>query len=529
MATEHFNIDFILVEILVIVSIVSILVRRIKMPYTLGLILTGLGILVFNIQIGIELDPELILTLFLPALLFEGAMNIDVNVLKKNIKSITLLSLVGTFLTTIIIGFVLRLFIKMPLSISLLFASMIAPTDPIAVIGIFKELGVGKSLSVLIEGESLFNDGVAIVLFRIIIALIATGTLSVIDGISQFFRLFFGGLVLGFIIGYLVSRLVRKINDTLIQLTITTILAYGSYLLAESLHLSGVVATVTAGLVMGGYGLNFLSSSTKLSIASFWEYFGFLLNSIVFLLIGAKIDVGELIEFKWLIMIGFAIVIIARAISIYGISFFINKIDDAGFITGEDEIISSKSQHVLVWGGIHGGLSMVLLLSLDLHETPALEPHFGMLHALIFGVVFMSLLFQGSTMAFLLKKLGLGAKKDANIDYQRLISKLIMKTAAVEEIEDLYKSKIITRSIYREQKKYFTQEREKYELRISELLKEDNEIQIAQEHEVKKAVLIAKKHSLVESLKKGIITEKVFHEFKGEIDDKLVELSKNEH
>ncbi|MBT3464782.1 Na+/H+ antiporter, partial [archaeon] len=167
MATEHFNIDFILVEILVIVSIVSILVRRIKMPYTLGLILTGLGISVFNIQIGIELDPELILTLFLPALLFEGAMNIDVNVLKKNIKSITLLSLVGTFLTTIIIGFVLRLFIKMPLSISLLFASMIAPTDPIAVIGIFKELGVGKSLSVLIEGESLFNDGVAIVLFRI--------------------------------------------------------------------------------------------------------------------------------------------------------------------------------------------------------------------------------------------------------------------------------------------------------------------------------------------------------------------------
>jgi len=287
------EIQFIL-WILIIVSIVSVVMRWLRMPYTLGLIIAGLIISVLEMDIGLRLTPELLLTIFLPGLLFEASMKIDTEILFRNIKSLGLFAIFGLLLSVLSTGGLFHFFLSVPWSISFLFAAMIAPTDPIAVLAIFKKQNVSRSLGVLVEGESLFNDGTGIVIFRIILGLVLSGTFSILQGVVQFLTFTIGGVLIGFLLGYLASRISKHLDDSLIHLTLTTILAYGSYLLAETFHFSGVIATVTTGLVMGGYGLRYLPPSTRLQISSLWGYIGFILNSFVFLLIGAELNVFDL-------------------------------------------------------------------------------------------------------------------------------------------------------------------------------------------------------------------------------------------
>ncbi len=235
--------------ILIIVSIVAIAVRRIRLPYTLALIITGLALTFFTFpatQGLAEQFPELLLTLFLPALLFEGAMNINTEELSNNIKTITLLSVVGVTLSVIICGISIHYLLGLSWSLSFIFGALISPTDPIAVIRIFKELGVSKKLSTIVEAESLFNDGTGIIIFKIIVGLVASGVIDPKYAILEFVRLTFGGLVLGAFVGYLASRIIKNIDDRMIQISITTIVAYGGYILAENLSLSGVIAVAAS-------------------------------------------------------------------------------------------------------------------------------------------------------------------------------------------------------------------------------------------------------------------------------------------
>ncbi|MBN1503276.1 Na+/H+ antiporter [Candidatus Woesearchaeota archaeon] len=499
--------------LLIVVSIVAVAVRRIRLPYTLALLLTGLGITYFKIPLGIKLTPELLLTLFLPALLFEGAMNIDIQDFQRKIKSISLFASFGVGIAIVLTGVVLHYVFKLPLSIGFLFGAIIVPTDPIVVLNIFKQLGISKNLSVIIEGESLFNDGTAIVFFKIILALIISGEVSIKAGLLEFFRVAFGGIALGFLMAYLFSKLIKNIQESFIQLTLTTVLAYGSYLVAENIYVSGVIAVVTSGLVVGNYGSRFISPISKVTIASFWEYMGFIMNSIVFLLIGEEFEVFDLAYHIKPIFIGFLVVLIARAIAVYSLSFLINKIDDTRFLTRIDESIPSKWQHVIVWGGIHGGLSMVLALSI-----PEALPQRQFLITIAFGVVFISLVLQGLTMAPLLNYLKLIGDKGKNLQYERLVANTIMYSSAENEIKKLYDSKIISRKIYNKYSKEYQSKREKAEKEINQIIKKYPSLQHAQREEVLSAVKIVKKSTLLESFRKGLISEEVMNEINSEIE-----------
>ncbi|MCB0126705.1 MAG: cation:proton antiporter, partial [Caldilineaceae bacterium] len=293
---EFLNIEIEIVEVLLIVTLVAMVARRIKLPYTVALVLAGLLIALQN-ELRIELTPELVLALFLPPLVFEAAFHLRLGQLRANLTPILTLAIPGVLLSTALVGILLSLFGILPLPAALLFGALIAATDPVAVIAVFRAVGAPKQLTVLVEGESLFNDGTAIVVFHIMLAYVLEGTLSPLEGVVDFFIVSLGGVAIGLILGYGTAELIARIDDYLIEITLTTVAAYGSYLIAESFHMSGVLAVVMAGLVIGNVGPRGMSPTTRIVLINFWEYLAFLANSFVFILIGMNVEYDELLQF----------------------------------------------------------------------------------------------------------------------------------------------------------------------------------------------------------------------------------------
>lgn len=470
-----------------------------------------------------QIAPEVFLTIFLPGLLFEGAMNLDTEKLFRNIKTISSFAIIGVLLTVLIAATVFHYVLNVPWQISLLFAAMIAPTDPIAVLSIFKKLGVPKKLSMLLEGESLFNDGTGIVIFRVILGLILTSTFSLTNGVAQFLKVVLGGLILGGAFGYVIARIITKIEDNFIQITLTTIVTYGSFLTAEHLGFSGVIAVVVAGIIVGELGIKKLSPQSKLDLMSFWTYVGFLLNSFVFLLIGLEINVQHFAVYFSSIVVAFLAVLIGRGISIYFISHIINKIDDSKLVNNIDEHIPGKWQHILVWGGLHGGLSMVLALSLPTSNTLLLEWR-PFLLTTVFGVVFLSLVFQGTTIAPLLKFLGLSNTKEKHIDYEIELARQYMYHAGEHELTNMKKSKTISRSLYTKYMAQQHKELENSEKLVSSLLKDFPELKKDQIKEIETSLLAAYKNALIEGYKKRRYSKETMNILIAKINQDLVEL-----
>jgi CPA1 family monovalent cation:H+ antiporter len=301
---------------------------------------------------------------------------------------------VGVLLATLVTGYLIHWAIGVPILIALLFGAIISATDPISVLAIFKDLKMDKRLSVIIEGESLLNDGTAVVVFQILFAGIVVGGLGAGRGIAQFLLAVVGGSVLGFALGYAASKITQRIDDPQIEITLTTIVAYGSYLLANHLHLSGVIATASAGLMVGNFGAKHaMSPKTRVALESFWEYLAFVMNSLVFLLIGLEVHLDALAHAWRPVVFAIAAVLIGRSLSVYLLVPVSNMFADK---------IPIRWQHVMVWGGLRGALALALALSLD--NT---FPYRDRILDLTFGVVVFSILLQGLTVKPLLRILGL--------------------------------------------------------------------------------------------------------------------------
>jgi CPA1 family monovalent cation:H+ antiporter len=507
--------------VLIIVSIVAVIVRIIKLPYTLALIFTGLFLTIFKLPFTITLAedfPGLLLAIFLPALLFDGAMNTKVDKLMENITTVTFLAVFGVISSVLISGALIHYFLGLSWLVSLLFGALISPTDPIAVLKIFKTFGVSERLSSIVEAEALFNDGTGLVVFKIIVALITSGVISFGNIIIQFFQLAVGGLFVGLFIGYIASKIIRKINDRMVQISLTSIVAYGGYLLAEHFGLSGVITVVASGLVIGAYGMKYIHASSKISIYSFWEYISFLLNSVVFLLIGVEIQITDLIGNLGVIFIAFFIVLGARAISVMLISFIINNFDNSKIINNINESIPYKWVPVIVWGGLHGGLSMVLVLTL----SPALGIDKTFLLNLTFGVVFLSLVLQASSMRAVLHLFGLSQKTAKSKEYQELVARILANSAAETEIKRLYKSKLISKKIYDELKKEVITKLETSERDLEKTLANNPELRNEQLKEAENACLIAKRGAILEGWKEGLYSEEIADMLISEIDEILM-------
>jgi CPA1 family monovalent cation:H+ antiporter len=341
----------------------------------------------------------LLFAVFLPGLVFEAAYNIHASELRATWRTIATLAIPGVVvaigltcaLATIAFG-VFSPGLGLTWRDALVFAALVAATDPIAVVSLFRQLGVPPRLTTMIEAESLFNDGTSIVVLSLVLAYVS-GTAASITGLTlQFLLVIGGGAAVGLLTGAGLGRLGKTVDDPMVEITLTTIAAYGSFIAAERLHLSGVIATVSAGLVLGTYGREVgMSEATRMSVDVFWEYVAFALNSVVFLLIGFEVQPSGLLVVAIPVAVAFVVLMLSRLAVVLATT--------AAFRTSSERVPVAWS-FILAWGGLRGALSMVLALAL-----PYDFPRRTLLVDLTYGVVLVSLLLQGLTMASFVRRL----------------------------------------------------------------------------------------------------------------------------
>lgn len=504
--------------LILIAAVVAMLGRRIKIPYALALVLTGLLIGAPHLLPQVHLDPHILLTVFLPPLLFETALNLRVEALRREGKSIAVYALGGTLLATFVVGWLAHWTLNLPFNIALVFAALISTTDPVSVIAVFKRLGVGKRLSLLMEAESLFNDGASVVLFSVLVGVAMGGSVTLAAGVQQFFVTVIGGAAVGGGIGTLASRITREFDEHLLEITLTTIVAFGSYLAAESLHVSGVIAVVSAGLVIGNYGMKTgMSPSTRLAVASFWEFAGFVVNSIVFLLIGIEVTFVNLWGEVGMVAGAIGVVMVGRAAAIYGLSPLVN------LFKGN---VPFAWQHILFWGGLRGALSMALVLGL-----PPAFPYRNTLVVLAFGVVLFSLLVQGLTVGPLLQRFGLVLGRSRAAEFQRLIGEAFACRAALSELERMSKSGMASRSVLEAVEAEYRDRIQMLENRLEALHISDEQLREEQMQEVRRLSLLAEKSALRDIERAGRLDEEDLRELLARIDEELANLQaqRSEH
>ena len=367
------------------------------------------------------MTPELVLLIFLPALLFEASWNLDITALKRDWLPITVLATVGVLVCMFAVAALLHFAGGINVQNALLFGAMVSATDPVSVVALFRQLGMDKRLTMIIEGESLFNDGTAVGLFQLVLAVVVSGAQwSIPSTIGSFFLVMLGGALLGALLGYAASRITSAFDDHLLEITLTMVTAYGGFLIASHLKVSPVITVVAAGIVVRQLWQPHwnVGATTRLAVNSFWEYAAFLVNSILFLLIGLQVQVPLLLKHAQLVGFGVLAVIISRMLVVYGI---------CPFVSTERLPIPDKWRHLLFWGGLRGALVMALALSLPLNF-----PEREALINLTFGVVLFTLLVPGLTVEPLVRLLGMAPKQDTLTQYQRFVSNSRFQIAGIE-------------------------------------------------------------------------------------------------
>lgn len=501
--------ETLIIELLLIASLVAIVVRRLHIPYTVALVVVGL-LLTAQSAVRIELTPELILALFVPPLVFEAAFHLKLTELRRNMTFILVLAVPGVILTTMIVGGFLVLGTSLSLPVALVFGSLIAATDPVAVVALFRLLGVPKRLSVLVEGESLFNDGTALVLFNLMLAVALTGKFNLMGSLVEFLRVSAGGIVVGLVFGWAISRLIARIDDYLIEITLTTVLAYGSYLMAEQLHFSGVLAVVAAGLITGSLGPQGMSPTTRIVLYNFWEYMTFLVNSLVFLLIGLDVDIRALLDSWQPILWAIGAVLLARIVVVYGL----------GWLTGRlTEPISMRWRHVQAWSGLRGALSLALVLSLP----ATLGPDRFLLRTMAFGVALFTLLVQATTMRTLIRRLGIITISPAQVDYEERHARLTALRSAEAHIERQYREGLISAPAWERIKPKLQEQTALLADSVRELLRVEPELEAEELATIRREILRAQRSAYLGLRGDGVISEDAYEKLSAEVDAVLEE------
>jgi CPA1 family monovalent cation:H+ antiporter len=517
-----------LLPIFIIAAGVGIFVAKIgRFPYTIALLLAGFGVSVAisaaDQQIIIEeitLSHDLILFVLLPPLLFEGAATTELERLRRNLVPVLALAVVGLMLSVALLGVVGQQVFGFSLLVSLLFAAMVLPTDPVSVLALFEELGAPERLSVLVEGESLVNDGVGVVLFSAFLTYIGSGSsteeLFTFVGLTQLVIDVsvnsLGGLLVGFVTGYAVYSVMINLDEHMTEIVLTFILAYGSFLVAEHyLHVSGVIATVVAGLFIGNRGVEYaMSPQTKISIFNSLETVAFLVNTFIFIMIGVKTPLNQLIEHASLVALAIPLVLAARAVVVYVLTAIVNRMSKPK--------IGYSYQHVMVWGGLHASIPIALVLGLS-DSNPAVP--IEELQAMVFGVAAFSLVVQGLSMESVLSYLDIGTRSESEELYELLVGRARAVDRALDAAERLDQGGDIPASVYNDFTTEYEREKEELNDAISKLLQEQPELRYEQRLSGERRVLQWEKSALMDAKRRGVISDSIGERLLEEIDLKL--------
>jgi Na+:H+ antiporter len=382
-------------------TVIAGIARRLRMPYAVARVIGGLLIEQTHVVHLPLLDPAVLLFAFLPPLLFDASFRIDEREVRAYARPVFLLAVPGVLLTAAIVGIATTAALGLPLAVGLVFGSIVAATDPVAVIAIVKQLALPRHLIVIPEAESLLNDGMAITLYTVFLQFALGGAVTPLDALGLLALEVAGGIGVGVACGFVFSRLTSLIDDPLLEMMLSTVLAYGSYLLADSLHASGALACVAAGFVHGAYGRRIgMSPRTSERLDHMWEYLGFVANAILFLLVGLTADVAAFARNLGPQLVACGSVVVARAI----------VVELVGMATARTALaIPPRERIVFIWAGLRGALTIALALGL-----PAATPNRGLLIDMAFGVALVTLVGFGLTLPLLLRLLGIQPAADTS-------------------------------------------------------------------------------------------------------------------
>ncbi len=435
MSTDYFVSHVLaIVVLLLLASIAAIVFKKMRFPYTIGLVIIGIVFLALIDKYpslakleDIRLSHDIILYIILPTLIFDAAINIDSRLLVKNLLPVSALAIPGLIISTLIIGFLMCKWTPLGLGVAMLFGALISATDPVAVIALFNEIGAPKRLTMLVDGESLFNDATAIVAFNIVMAMIVSGVTMNFVTLSQaafnFIYVFVGGVIVGVIIGFILTRIINMAKDEpLVQIALSTVTAYASFLIADHyFEVSGVMSTLGAGIVVSWYGSTRFTKEAKEYLKQYWEYAAFAANSFIFLMLGMTewellIRKGHSQNLITYIIYTIIIVTFARFIVVYGIIPLLR-------IFPKSEKIGFGYQTVIFWGGLRGAVPLALVLSL----SPTFESQ-QLITEFTLGIVLFTLLIQGTTTKTLMNLFRLGKAT--------LFEKIMLNQAKLESIKE---------------------------------------------------------------------------------------------
>ena len=378
--------------LLLIAALAAMIARRVRIPYTVILVVAGIGLSFFSFMSDFELSKELIFTVLLPPLIFEATLFIRWRELMHNLPVILVFAVIGVLLSALLTSIGMVYLAAWTWQSAALFGILIAATDPVSVIATFKDAGVHGRLRLLVEAESLFNDATAAIGFGVVLAFVSGKTISLQLTLLNGAWSIFGGLLIGSLCAGVILLLTHTTDDHLVELALSTVAAYGSFLIAEDLHASGVLSTLTVGILIGNFGLpTAYSDKGRAFIMDFWEFIAFIANSIIFFLIGVREANQNFLNSIGMVVIAILVVTVGRAAAIYPLSLIFNR---------SKLKLEKNHQHILFWGGLRGALALALALGL-----PDDIPHREQIITAAFGVVAFSIFVQGLTITPLLRRL----------------------------------------------------------------------------------------------------------------------------
>jgi len=501
-----------------IATTVAILVRRFRAPYTVALVVVGLVLGTLHVVDAPHLTKELLFAIILPGLLFEAAFNLDMKVFWSNRRAIAGLAVPGVVaaiaLTAAIVTPVLSWLGHDPTfdwRYGLVFGALIAATDPIAVVALFRQLNVGHRLTTLVEGESLLNDGTSVVFFTLILAFVNGSATTPSSLLLEFVTIVGGGAVIGLLVAWVVTQVSKRIDEPLIEITLTVIAAYGSFAVAEQFHFSGVIATVAAGMFCGSVGWHSaMSPSTQLAVDSFWDYVAFALNSVVFLLIGFEVHPSTLLGSASLIVVAYLGALVAR----FGVVAM-----TVAILRPTSERMPAKWMAILTWGGLRGALSMVLALAL-----PIDFPHRDQLITMTFGVVLLSLVLQGTTMSWVMRRFGMVQERTEHAVLDHLRHELRLVDAEVAELAQMRREHVAHPDVLGAIGNVIERRRQRAQERLSALHLASGELRRDEGVRAVRRLLILERNTLGKAVSDGDVRSSVAHALAANIDARMVRL-----
>lgn len=379
--------------LLLIAVVVAILTQRVNLPYSVGLVAAGVALAFLRFSNTIALTKDLLFTVLLPPLIFQAAFYLDWRRLRRDLGVILVLASLGVVLSAGITTLGMHFLANWQWISALVFGVLIAATDPVSVIAIFQDAGARGRLVLLVEAESLFNDGTAAVFFAMVLEFASGRLPTPYETGVQLLLTAGGGLLCGWMVAGLALLLAGNTQDHLVELGLTTVAAYGSFLFAERFHMSGVLATLSAGLMLGNVGSRgWISDRGKEAVQDFWEYAAFVANSLIFLLIGIHAGMQNFRSVWTAALIAILLVTAGRAAAVYPC---------CALFLRSGQRVPAKQQHILFWGGLRGALALALALAL-----PENIPDRETIITISFAVVTFSIFVQGLTMKPLLRAAG---------------------------------------------------------------------------------------------------------------------------